>query len=124
GAAKNLCNFAVAGGDAKAHPEVARLIRDVHAQKKPLGFICIAPAIAAAVFKGTGVEPHLTIGNDDETASALGKMGARHENHAVDEIAIDEANRIVSTPAYMLAQGIAEAASGIERLVAKVVSLA
>ncbi|MGZ3456856.1 MAG: isoprenoid biosynthesis glyoxalase ElbB, partial [Polyangiales bacterium] len=50
GAAKNLCNFAVAGADAKVHPGVARLIRDVHAQKKPLGFVCIAPAIAAAAF--------------------------------------------------------------------------
>lgn len=124
GAAKNLSDFAIAGAEAKVHPEVARVIRAVHAQKKPLGFICIAPAIAAAVFKGTDVRPRLTIGNEDETAAALEKMGARHANHAVDEIAVDEAHRIVSTPAYMLANGIAEAAKGIDRLVEKVLSLA
>jgi enhancing lycopene biosynthesis protein 2 len=124
GAAKNLCDFAVAGAGAKVHPEVARVIREVHAQRKPLGFICIAPALAAAVFSGTGVKPRLTIGTDDETASALVKMGAEHENRSVEEITFDDTNRIVSTPAYMLANGIAEAAKGIDRLVEKVLSLA
>src|SRR5215467_4636044 len=34
GAAKNLSDFAVAGGNAKPHPEVARLLRELHAQRK------------------------------------------------------------------------------------------
>ncbi|MGL5361160.1 MAG: isoprenoid biosynthesis glyoxalase ElbB, partial [Shewanella sp.] len=37
---------------------------------------------------------------------------------------VDESKRIVSTPAYMLAGNIAEAHSGIEKLVAKVLELA
>jgi enhancing lycopene biosynthesis protein 2 len=41
----------------------------------------------------------------------------------VDEAVIDEANRVVSTPAYMLAGSIKEAAAGIEKLVAAVLRL-
>jgi enhancing lycopene biosynthesis protein 2 len=37
---------------------------------------------------------------------------------------VDEKHKIVSTPAYMLAQRISEAATGIERLVEKVLALA
>src|SRR5918996_1458304 len=41
GAAKNLCNFAYVGADAQPNPEVARLVREVHQAKKPIGAICI-----------------------------------------------------------------------------------
>jgi enhancing lycopene biosynthesis protein 2 len=124
GAAKNLSDFADAGADARVLPDVVRLAREVHASHKPLGFLCIAPAIAAAIFRGTPVAPRLTIGNDRETASAIEKMGAKHVDRSVGSIELDEANRIVSTPAYMLAGRISEAALGIERLVAKVIELA
>ncbi len=124
GAATNLSDFASAGARAEVHPEVARLVREVHAQQKPLGFICIAPAVAAAIFRGSSVSPRLTIGDDAETAAAIEQMGARHVARGVAEIELDAENRIVSTPAYMLAHRISEAAAGIERLVEKVVALA
>lgn len=123
GAAKNLCDFATKGPNAAVHAEVTRIVRAMHAAGKPVGFICIAPAIAAAVFRGTNVHPRLTIGTDPETSAALEKMGARPVSHQVDEIEVDEENRIVSTPAYMLAGRISEAAAGIEKLVAKVLAL-
>lgn len=123
GAAKNLSDFAFAGGDARALPDVTRLVREVHAQKKPIGFMCIAPAVAAAIFHGTGVRPRITIGNDEGTASAIEKLGSCHVDRAVGEIEIDAEQRIVSTPAYMLAGRISEAASGIDALVAKVVEM-
>lgn len=124
GAAKNLCDFAVAGAEARALPEVTKLVREVHAAGKPLGFICIAPAVAAAVFRGTGISPKLTIGDDAGTAAALEAMGARHQVRAVTDIEIDADQRIVSTPAYMCARSIAEAAEGIEKLVKTVLDLA
>ncbi|MBI2871220.1 MAG: isoprenoid biosynthesis glyoxalase ElbB [Candidatus Omnitrophica bacterium] len=122
GAAKNLCDFAASGPDCKAHPDVARLIQEVHRAEKPIGAICIAPALIARVFQGKGVT--LTIGNDPETTGALQKMGARHRECTVKEFAVDEKNKIVSTPAYMLARSIKEAQLGIEKLVGKVIELA
>lgn len=123
GAALNLCDFASKGGDCTVQPEVARLIREVRAAGKPLGFICIAPAIAARVL-GAEHKVQLTIGDDAGTAKALEKMGAKHVKCAVRDVVVDAANKVVSTPAYMLAGRISEAADGIEKLVKKVLELA
>lgn len=123
GAAKNLCDFAFHGTDCKPHPEVERIVKEVHAAGKPIGAICIAPALVASIFRGAP-QVQLTIGNDQETADALRRMGAAHTDCAVDNVVTDEENKIVSTPAYMLAGSISEAASGIEKLVAEVLRLA
>jgi enhancing lycopene biosynthesis protein 2 len=124
GAAKNLCNFATAGADCQARPEIVTVIREAHRLGKPIGAICIAPAVIAAAFRGTPVHPTLTIGNDASTAKALASMGANHQNCDVRHCVVDEAARIVTTPAYMLAKRIGEAAEGIERLVKEVARLA
>jgi enhancing lycopene biosynthesis protein 2 len=84
--------------------------------------MCIAPALAAASLGDQHVR--LTIGNDNGTAAALESKGARHVNCPVDEIVIDETNRVVTTPAYMLAEDILEAEAGINKLVAAVLKLA
>ena len=115
GAAKNLCNFAVAGPDCTVHPEVARLVREVHAQGKPVGAVCIAPALVAKVL---GKEkPRLTIGTDEATAKGLEAMGATHVACSVAELAVDRERKLVSTPAYMLGKSISEVAEGIDKAV-------
>ncbi|MDO9528317.1 MAG: isoprenoid biosynthesis glyoxalase ElbB [Syntrophales bacterium] len=122
GAAKILCNFAFKGVDCTVNPEVERLIREMHSAKKPIGFICIAPVLAAKVLGTAG--PQLTIGTDRGTADAIETMGGKHVMCEVDEIAVDEENKIVSTPAYMLGPTISKVALGIEKLVDKVLELA
>ncbi|MFO1464363.1 MAG: isoprenoid biosynthesis glyoxalase ElbB [bacterium] len=122
GAAKNLSDFAFKGAEAKAHAEVARLVREMHAAKKPIGAICIAPATIAAIL-GPDHHPALTIGNDKGTAKAMEQMGAHHHECPVRDFYVDEKNKIVSTPAYMLAHRVSEAADGIEKLVKKVIEL-
>ena len=122
GAARNLSTFAEKGKDCEVDGEVARLLREMHAAKKPIGAICIAPAILAKVF-GADHHPILTIGTDKGTAAQLAAMGAKHVNCAVSEIAVDKANKIVTTPAYMLAQRISEATEGIAKLVREILRL-
>lgn len=122
GAAKNLSNFATQGEKATAHPEVARLIREMLSARKPIGAICIAPATIAAIL-GKQNHPTLTIGNDVQTATAMEKLGAKHENCPVREFIVDEKNKIVSTPAYMLATRISEVFEGIGKLVGEVIRL-
>lgn len=122
GAAKNLCDFAVKGAEASVHPAVAALVRAMHAARKPIGAICIAPAMLAAVLRDAGVEGAVTIGTDEATAGAITAMGVRHLSCPVEEFRVDEENLLVTTPAYMLAGRISEAATGIERLVAEVLA--
>lgn len=119
GAAKNLSDYAVKGASCTVNPEVVRLVKEMHEAGKPMGFICIAPVIAARVLRAT-----VTIGSDQNTALAIEKMGGRHVISRVSEIAVDEKNKVVSTPAYMLGPTISKVALGIEKLVARVLELA
>ncbi|MGD8441098.1 MAG: isoprenoid biosynthesis glyoxalase ElbB [Holophagae bacterium] len=122
GAAKNLCTFATAGADCEVDPGVARLVREVHEQGKPVAAVCIAPALIAKVLGDEG--PALTIGTDEATASALESMGARHVSCPVSELVVDRDRKLVTSPAYMLAGSISEAAEGIEKAVAALMELA
>lgn len=122
GAAKNLSDFAVRGAAATPHPEVARLLRELHAQQKPIGAICIAPAVVAAVL-GRTARPVLTIGRDPGTAQALSAMGAQHRDCAVTDCVIDRDQRIVSTPAYMYEARLGELHQGIRKLCTAVVEM-
>lgn len=124
GAAKNLSDFASAGADATVDPDLRRLLLEMHAAGKPIGVVCIAPAVCAAAFRETDTHPSLTIGEDAGTAAAVEATGCRHENRPVTDICVDEAARVVSTPAYMFDARIADVSVGIEKLVHKVLSLA
>ena len=121
GAAKNLCTFAVKGADCSVNPAVEKLIKEMHAAKKPIGFACIAPVIAAKVLGS--FNPQLTIGNDKATAEAIEKMGGKHMVSPVDNAVTDQKNKIVTTPAYMLGPTISKVALGMERLVNEVLKL-
>jgi enhancing lycopene biosynthesis protein 2 len=126
GVAKNLCDFAVRGAECSVHPEVSRLVREMHTAGKPLGFVCIAPAMAAAIFREAGVAGvQMTIGDEDTgTARALETLGAVHLACPVGEARVDARHRIVSTPAYMYsAPRISEVRKGIAELVDRVLGM-
>ena len=120
GAAKNLSNFATKGTGMQVDPEVDRLFKEMFA-KKPIGLICISPAIAAKSGGDKGVK--LTIGTDKDTGAALETMGAQHIDKPVTDIVVDEENKIVTTPAYMLGPRISDVATGIEKLVDQVLKM-
>lgn len=122
GAAKNLCTFAVAGADCDVDPGVAALVREVHAQGKPIAAVCIAPALLAKVLGSEG--PNLTIGNDAGTAGAMESLGANHVACPVTEFVVDRDRKLITSPAYMLAGSISEAAEGIEKTVTALMEMA
>lgn len=119
GAAKNLCDFALEGAQATINNDVLDAAKAFATAKKPAGYMCIAPALVPFIYENA----KLTIGNDEDTAQALQTLGATHINCAVDDIVIDASNKLVTTPAYMLAQSIVEADAGISKLVKTVLNL-
>jgi enhancing lycopene biosynthesis protein 2 len=123
GAAKNLCDFAVKGADCSVQADVARLVRETVDAKKPLAAICIAPALLSKVLGKQQIPHKLTIGTDEETAQALTAMGSEHVNCPVTEYVVDKSNKLISTPAYMLAERISEAAEGIEKTVKTLIGM-
>lgn len=122
GAAKNLCDFATKGAAASVNPEVARLLKEMTSAGKPIGAVCIAPALISAVL-GKECSPTVTIGTDAGTAAEINKTGAKHQECPVTELVIDARNKLVTSPAYMLATRISEVAEGIDNCVREVVAM-
>lgn len=122
GVAKNLSSFAIDGADCSVQPDVLAAAQAFAQAGKPLGLMCISPALAARIY-GAGVS--CTLGTtDDPAAAGLAAMGGQPVECAVDDIVEDSERKLVSTPAYMLATSIAEAAAGINKLVDRVLELA
>ncbi len=122
GAAKNLCTFATTGADCTVNPALVEFLLRAHGQGKPIGAMCIAPVILARIF-GPVNSPSLTIGNDPTTAGLINQMGAIHIDCPVAETVVDEVNRMVTTPAYMLAGSIKEVFLGAEGFVSRLLAL-
>jgi enhancing lycopene biosynthesis protein 2 len=120
GAAKNLSNFAVAGAQMEVQPDFLRVARAFHAAGKPIGLVCIAPVMAAAI---CGEGARCTIGNDPEVAAAIEAMGGEHLECPVNEARVDAERKLVTTPAYMLAGSVSEAYAGISDCVRDVLAL-
>ncbi|SCY87310.1 isoprenoid biosynthesis glyoxalase ElbB [Desulfoluna spongiiphila] len=121
GPVKNLSTYAEKGPDFEVRHDVTMLIRAFYTAGKPIGAICIAPVILAKALSAH--DPKVTIGDDAATIDNLKSFGAAHQAQPVDGICIDEANMLVTTPAYMRGPGIADIAIGIEKLVTQVISM-
>lgn len=120
GAAKNLSDFAINGEDISINEQVLSVCQAFAKANKPAGYMCIAPVMIPLIY-GEGAQG--TIGQDIAIAASLTNIGLAHKACAVDDIVVDEARQLVSTPAYMLATSLVEAASGINKLVAKVLKM-
>ena len=120
GAAKNLCTFAIDGANCTFNEDVLEICEAFARAKKPAAYACIAPALAAKVY---GNQTKMTIGNDNDTANALNALGACHVDCAVDEVVVDNDAKLVTTPAYMMANSISEAHASISKMVSTVLAM-
>lgn len=120
GSAKNLCDFALRGADMEIQPDIEHFLSAMHVAGKPVGLICIAPAMAPRIEPKT----RFTIGTDAATAKTIEKMGGHHVECAVTECVVDKDQKIVSTPAYMFDARVSKIAEGIDKLVQEVLALA
>lgn len=120
GAAKNLCTFAFDGADCKVNEDVEKAIRSTVVAEKPIGALCISPALIAKVLGDVQV----TIGQDQGTADAIETLGAIHVKTTHGEIVIDERYKVVTTPCYMLDATISQIAEGANNVVAKILEMA
>ena len=119
GAAKNLSTIAFHGEKAKINPDVERSVLEMHRQGKPIGALCISPAVLAAIIRN---EAEVTIGNEKETADVIKKMGAKHITTTHGEVTIDKKNKLFTTPCYMLDATILDIERGAMNVVKKMMS--
>ncbi|GED21057.1 isoprenoid biosynthesis glyoxalase ElbB [Halomonas halmophila] len=117
GAAKNLSTFAVDGSEMVIQEGLREALADFHEDRKPIGLMCIAPVMVPRLL-GPGIA--VTVGHDPSVSGAVSAMGGLHRSCGVEDIVVDFENRVVTTPAYMLATRIGEAATGIFKLVDRI----
>jgi len=125
GVAKNHCTFAFKGAEGEVRPDVAAFIHGFFDAKKPVGAICIAPALVALTLSGRAAAD-LTLGDDAGCAAAMERLGQHHNaTGSARDIVIDEALKLVTTPAYMFDDArVSDVWVGIERCVAEVLKRA
>ena len=132
GAAKNLCTFAVSP-EPEINKDVERVLEEFHSAGKPIGMCCISPIIAAILFSKGEWEKKgpvkLTLGRKSTVDSESGtwpyagtidkavEMGADVVECGVNEVCVDEANKIVTTPAFMYEGEFHEIHDGINKMV-------
>lgn len=119
GVAKNLSTFALDGPECWINPDVERAIKETHAAGKPMGALCAAPILFARAL-GNGVK--VTVGDNPDFVAGIESMGGVHEVTTHGEVVVDETNRIVTTPCYMLDATITQISDGAHNAVAAVMA--
>lgn len=113
GAAKNLSSVAFDGPNANVNEQVEAAVKSMHARRKPIGAMCIAPVFVAKILKNVSV----TIGSDAGTVEAIETIGAQHIQTSHGEVAFDAKNLVFTTPCYMLEASIGDVWDGAHNLV-------
>ncbi len=119
GAAKNLSTYAFDGSNCTINADVQKAILAMAGEHKPIGALCIAPAILAKVLGDVEV----TIGQDSGTAANIEAMGGHHTTTMQGEITVDTEHKVVTTPCYMLNSRVDQIGEGADRLVQALLKL-
>ena len=121
GAAKNCSTLAFDGPELKVDEDYGRLINEFYDAKKPVGAMCIAPAVLVAALKDK-TKPEVTVG-EAENNDLISSLGGVHHPKDTNEICLDEENKIVTTSAYMREDRISKVSEGIRKLVEKLLEM-
>lgn len=125
GAAKNLTKWAFSGPDGEINSEVKRIINEFVSAKKPVVGLCMGPTVIAKALEDAGLKEHLTVGTTEEPSpyeidainSGMEKTGAVAEMKTVREILVDDDNRIITAPCYMMDASISDIRENIKQAI-------
>ncbi|MBP7651811.1 isoprenoid biosynthesis glyoxalase ElbB [Candidatus Dependentiae bacterium] len=115
---KNMCK-----GNEGVNSDLKSLIEEMFRQHKPIGAICISPLLIARILGKYKIK--LTAGLDNkEDADKIIMFGAEHIDCGPHDCVIDEKNKILSTPAYMVSNvTIGDISKGIFILIDNLVKM-
>lgn len=119
GAATNLSDVAFKNENSTVIEDLKKIIIEFHKLSKPIGAICISPAVLAASLKDL-TKVKITLGDKNELIT---KLGALEEVCAADDIVIDQENKLVTTPAFMLDAPLTQIHAGISKVVNKIIEM-
>lgn len=124
GVAKNLCSFAFDGAQASIDPEAKRIIQEAYELRKPIGAICVSPALIALALAEKNPDITLTLGTDPGPNGVLKAIGVKSKECLTTSFVRDDENLIASSPAYMHGNSrISELEQGISQCVKAVIEM-
>ena len=123
GSAKNLTTWAFNGPDSEILPEVKLLLVNLVNSGVPIVALCVSPIVLAKALEGSGIELKMTLGTSSEPSpydinsfnQGLEKTGVHPEMKTIREILIDEKNRVITAPCYMMEVSITEVNANIRQ---------
>lgn len=110
GTAKNHTKWALEGPDGEIRDDVKKIIREFINAGKPILALCMAPTTIAKAMEGSDQKIKLTVGTTAENSpydieaisGGIQKTGAQAEMKTIKEVLVDEKNKIVTAPCYMM----------------------
>jgi enhancing lycopene biosynthesis protein 2 len=125
GSAKNFTKWAFSGPEGEVLPEVKLLLVNMLNVGKPIAALCISPVVLAKALEGSNFDASMTIGSDQESSpydikdfsTGLQSIGTTTEMKSVREILVDQKNKIVTAPCYMMEASILDIRKNIRSAV-------
>jgi len=98
---------------------------------KPVCGLCMGPTVIAKALEGSGIKASLTVGTTeasspyeiDAISAGMEKTGATAVMKDVTEIMVDEGNKIVTAPCYMMEASISQIRNNIKMAIDKTITL-
>ncbi|GGH65428.1 isoprenoid biosynthesis glyoxalase ElbB [Phaeocystidibacter marisrubri] len=131
GTAKNFTKWAFEGPNGPINESVKNLILDFVSAGKPIGALCMSPTTVAKALEGSNYHSTLSVGSTAEgspydiaaISGGVEATGAKSEMKTVREVSVDESNKIVCAPCYMMDANIVEVKKNIELALDKILAL-
>lgn len=125
GTAKNITKWAFSGPEGAIDPLVRDFLLAVVKAKKPVAALCMSPTTLAKALQDSGINATLSVGSTDEgspyeidaISQGVNSVGMTAEMKTVREVSVDEANKIVCAPCYMMNADILDVRKNIQQAV-------
>ncbi len=122
GSAKNFTTWAFDGPEGSIRYDVKLLLVNMVNVGKPILALCVSPIVLAKAFEGSDIHPKMTIGSKQGSSpysigdfeAGMRANGTEVEDCPLGEILIDEENRIITAPCYMMNARISEIQGNIQ----------
>jgi enhancing lycopene biosynthesis protein 2 len=132
GAAKNFSKWAFEGAEGEINPAIKSFLLKFIDADKPIASLCVSPVVLAKALEGSGKTPKLTLGTDadpspyDITASheGIATLGAQTATKSIHEILVDEENKIITAPCYMMEASVKQIRNNVKMAVDKLIEMA
>ena len=122
GSAKNFTSWAFDGSNGSIRSDVKLLLVNLVNIGKPIVALCVSPIVLAKAFEGSMIQPKMTIGSKNgpspysisDFEAGMRATGTEVEDCPLGEVLIDEENRIITAPCYMMNARISEIQGNIQ----------